>query len=433
MENAIRITEFFEGSDALFIATEQVTFGSLRTAMAKCRKLDDFDAVFLSKVILSVHVELLRAGFSWFGSEEDIEFTDGGLKLSWANSMPYETENPFPLILSRLAGKLDIPEQKMLPFPKSKVLEDLIAVSSLNASEIALNNSMKKKEKVLKKKGKGWLALKEFKVDFEYYEESLFFGVHREHGFIRIKAYPAGVIDEDLLALNRSKNTFTKLLESYSEGGKSYLLSEYSNDGSLYNYVNKLKANSISLKEEQIEFFFYSLFEPLKLIQDSSIRSLSMLHIKNIYIENGIPKIGEPVPINPDLVHQLKEKADVPDFYHSDFKRNPSVKANTYDTYSLGVLMYKLMYTEYPIFPGKKVHIPTSPNYSPRLKTTLELFLNEGGMLKDLEKRIEVSEEVAKQVRLNKKKLLQQKERRRKDGRTLLRDIDDEDIEKEPQ
>lgn len=55
-------------------------------------------------------------------------------------------------------------------------------------------------------------------------------------------------------------------------------------------------------------------------------------------------------------------------------------------------------------------------------------------MLKDLEKRIEVSEEVAKQVRLNKKKLLQQKERRRKDGRALLlKDIDDEDIEKEAQ
>lgn len=98
------------------------------------------------------------------------------------------------------------------------------------------------------------------------------------------------------------------------------------------------------------------------------------------------------MPINGDLIYQLKEKADVPDFYHSDFKRNPNVKASTYDTYSLGVLMYKLMYTEYPIFPAKKVHIPTSPNYSPRLKTTLELFLNEGGMLKDLEKRIEVSE-----------------------------------------
>jgi hypothetical protein len=101
-----------------------------------------------------------------------------------------------------------------------------------------------------------------------------------------------------------------------------------------------------------------------------------MLHIRNIYIENGIPKIGEPVPMNNDLIYQLKEKADVPDFYHSEFKRNPAVKTNTYDTYSLGVLMYKLMYTEYPIFPQRKVHIPTTPNYSPRLKTTLELFLN---------------------------------------------------------
>jgi hypothetical protein len=92
--------------------------------------------------------------------------------------------------------------------------------------------------------------------------------------------------------------------------------------------------------------------------------------------------------MNEDLTYQLKEKADVPDFYHSDFKRNPSVKTNTFDTYSLGVLMYKLMFTEYPIFPEKKVHIPTTPPYSARLKTTLQLFLNEGGLLRDLEKKI---------------------------------------------
>lgn len=72
--------------------------------------------------------------------------------------------------------------------------------------------------------------------------------MHREHGFVRIKAYAAGQVDEDVLALNKTKNTFTKVLECYNEGGKTYLLSEYSNDGSLFNYVNKLKANSISLK-----------------------------------------------------------------------------------------------------------------------------------------------------------------------------------------
>lgn len=113
----------------------------------------------------------------------------------------------------------------------------------------------------------------------------------------------------------------------------------------------------------------------------------------------------------PDLTLQLKEKADVPDFYHSDFKRNPNSKTNTFDTYSLGVLLYKLMYTEYPIFPQGKVHIPTTPAYGQRLKTTLQVFLDEGGPLKELEKKIEVSEEVAKQVKLNKNKLLQQKQK----------------------
>lgn len=32
--------------------------------------------------------------------------------------------------------------------------------------------------------------------------------------------------------------------------------------------------------------------EPLKFINASSVLSFNMLHIKNIYIENGIPKIG---------------------------------------------------------------------------------------------------------------------------------------------
>ena len=42
------------------------------------------------------------------------------------------------------------------------------------------------------------------------------------------------------------------------------------------------------------------------------------------------------------------------------------------------------------------------------------MFLNDGGMLKDLEKKIEVSEEVAKQVRINKGKLLKQKKNQQK-------------------
>jgi hypothetical protein len=41
-----------------------------------------------------------------------------------------------------------------------------------------------------------------------------------------------------------------------------------------------------------------------------------MLHIKNVYIENGIPKIGESMPMNEALKYALNDKADVPDFYH---------------------------------------------------------------------------------------------------------------------
>lgn len=80
----------------------------------------------------------------------------------------------------------------------------------------------------------------------------------------------------------------------------------------------------------------------------------------------------------------MVDRSEVPDFYHVDFKKDPNSHAVNYDTYSLGVLLYKLMYTEYPIFPSGKVHIPTTPNYNKRLKTSLEIFLNEGGSLSDL-------------------------------------------------
>ena len=64
------------------------------------------------------------------------------------------------------------------------------------------------------------------------------------------------------------------------------------------------------------------------------------------------------------------------------------------------------MYTEYPIFPNGRVHIPTTPNYNKRLKESVQIFLNEGGALSKLEERIEVDENVAKQVKQNAEKLI---------------------------
>jgi hypothetical protein len=93
------------------------------------------------------------------------------------------------------------------------------------------------------------------------------------------------------------------------------------------------------------------LIEPLKFINAQSIISFNLLHIKNVYIYNGIPKIGETPPLSEAMRELLVDRADVPDFYHREFKEQPHTRDARYDTYSLGVLLYKLMYTEYPIFP----------------------------------------------------------------------------------
>ena len=66
-----------------------------------------------------------------------------------------------------------------------------------------------------------------------------------------------------------------------------------------------------------------------------------------------------------------------------------------------------MMYTEYPIFPDKKVHIPTAPTYKKNLKAALELFLNVGGNLEELEKQLEISDDVKLEVN-NNQKILEQ-------------------------
>lgn len=38
--------------------------------------------------------------------------------------------------------------------------------------------------------------------------------------------------------------------------------------------------------------------EPLKIVQQSPAKSINMLHIKNIYLHDGVPIIGEPIPLN---------------------------------------------------------------------------------------------------------------------------------------
>jgi hypothetical protein len=49
------------------------------------------------------------------------------------------------------------------------MMEDLIAVAKENASEISLHPILKKKDKIFKKKGKNWIAIRETKVKGEYF------------------------------------------------------------------------------------------------------------------------------------------------------------------------------------------------------------------------------------------------------------------------
>ena len=100
------------------MVSEQVTYGTLKKALAVCEHLDENDSIFIARALLNGHVEMLRDDNNWFGTEDDIEFTDTGLKLSWNNSCPFSLANPFPVILSKLVTRTEaVKRNSLLPFP----------------------------------------------------------------------------------------------------------------------------------------------------------------------------------------------------------------------------------------------------------------------------------------------------------------------------
>lgn len=84
--------------------------------------------------------------------------------MSWGGegNVSVNTGNPFPEMIRRL-GIREREEGGLLPFPESKQINDLVKVSVENASEMSLHPLLKKKDKILKKKGKNWLAIRETK------------------------------------------------------------------------------------------------------------------------------------------------------------------------------------------------------------------------------------------------------------------------------
>lgn len=98
-----------------------MTYGTLKKALSGCEHLDENDSAFVARAMLNGHVDMLRADCNWFGTEDDIEFTDTGLKLSWNNSCQFNLANPFPMLLPKLVARNE-KGNSLLPFPDIKVV-----------------------------------------------------------------------------------------------------------------------------------------------------------------------------------------------------------------------------------------------------------------------------------------------------------------------
>jgi hypothetical protein len=73
-----------------------------------CEHLDENDSIFVARALLNGHVDMLRTDCNWFGTEDDIEFTDTGIKLSWNNSCQFNLVNPFPTIIAKLSTRTQV-------------------------------------------------------------------------------------------------------------------------------------------------------------------------------------------------------------------------------------------------------------------------------------------------------------------------------------
>lgn len=87
----------------MVIVQENCPYGTLDRILAKCKRFDNDDSVFIAKLLLNGHIDLLRNGVVWYGNEGDIEVTDNGVKLSWNGSVPFSDKSQMQSILRRIS------------------------------------------------------------------------------------------------------------------------------------------------------------------------------------------------------------------------------------------------------------------------------------------------------------------------------------------
>lgn len=50
------------------VVTEHVGYGNLSNALSKCQRLEEADAITLSKMLLNGYIDLLRTDCTWLGT-----------------------------------------------------------------------------------------------------------------------------------------------------------------------------------------------------------------------------------------------------------------------------------------------------------------------------------------------------------------------------
>lgn len=56
----IKVFELSIEQSSILVVTEQVTFGTLKKALRTCEHLDENDSVFIARMMLNGHVDMLR-------------------------------------------------------------------------------------------------------------------------------------------------------------------------------------------------------------------------------------------------------------------------------------------------------------------------------------------------------------------------------------
>ncbi|EAR84109.2 kinase domain protein (macronuclear) [Tetrahymena thermophila SB210] len=165
--------------------------------------------------------------------------------------------------------------------------------------------------------------------------------------------------------------------------GQVIIAQDYCNQGNLNEYFIKRKnTNQKSVYEIDATLVMHRLLNTMTKI----CRVLNFhgaFHMKNLYLDQGMIKIGEPLIISSITEQKFQENREIFDYFAPEYKQDvgiydPRADLHKVDIWSFGMIFYKMVFGDIPIFDlnQKPIFSQSSNQYiSERVRNIIRLCL----------------------------------------------------------